>query len=101
MRNLYEALPEALRGRWVETAQDLAAQAHRLVDAGDVILVKGSSPLHLERAIRSLLQDPGQADRLVVRPEDVRRDSIPSGTGREREVPGMSSGTSGGSNRGR
>ena len=42
MRALYEALPEGKRGRWVETAEELAAEAHRLIDAGDVVLVKGS-----------------------------------------------------------
>jgi UDP-N-acetylmuramoyl-tripeptide--D-alanyl-D-alanine ligase len=87
--------------RCFDSPQDAVDFLRDIIGRDDVILVKGSSPLHLERAIRSLLQDPGQADRLVVRPEDVRRDSIPSGTGREREVPGMSSGTSGGSNRGR
>ncbi|KNG95142.1 UDP-N-acetylmuramoyl-tripeptide--D-alanyl-D-alanine ligase [Pseudaestuariivita atlantica] len=42
MRALYDALPEAVRGRWAETAPDLAAKAHTLIDAGDVVLVKGS-----------------------------------------------------------
>ena len=42
MRALWEALPDHKRGEWVEKATDLAAIAHRLVDAGDVILVKGS-----------------------------------------------------------
>jgi len=42
MRALYDALPERRRGRWVNEAEELAAQAARLIDAGDVILVKGS-----------------------------------------------------------
>ncbi len=42
MRGLYDALPEEKRGVWEESASDLAAQATRLVDAGDVVLVKGS-----------------------------------------------------------
>lgn len=42
MRGLWLALPEHKRGEWVSNAQELAAMAHRLVDAGDVILVKGS-----------------------------------------------------------
>jgi UDP-N-acetylmuramoyl-tripeptide--D-alanyl-D-alanine ligase len=42
MNNLFQVLPEQKRGRWVETAAALAAEAHHLVDAGDVILVKGS-----------------------------------------------------------
>ena len=42
MRALYDALPEGQRGIWAETATDLAAQTTTLVDAGDVVLVKGS-----------------------------------------------------------
>jgi len=42
MRSLYEVLPETKRGRWVETAEELAAKAHTLVHAGDIVLVKGS-----------------------------------------------------------
>ena len=42
MRALYEALPDDRRGHWTETAEDLAARPARLVDAGDVVLVKGS-----------------------------------------------------------
>ncbi len=42
MRTLFDALPPALRGRWVETAAELAPEIRRLVDAGDVVLVKGS-----------------------------------------------------------
>ena len=42
MRALYEALPEAKRGRWTETAEEMAARAKELIDPGDVVLVKGS-----------------------------------------------------------
>ena len=42
MRGLWVALPEHIRGEWFSTAPALAKIAHRLVDAGDVILVKGS-----------------------------------------------------------
>jgi UDP-N-acetylmuramoyl-tripeptide--D-alanyl-D-alanine ligase len=42
MRTLHEALPAKRRGRWVATAEELAKDAHRLIDAGDVVLVKGS-----------------------------------------------------------
>jgi UDP-N-acetylmuramoyl-tripeptide--D-alanyl-D-alanine ligase len=42
MRALYAALPEEKRGQSVDTAQELSEQAHRLIDAGDVVLVKGS-----------------------------------------------------------
>ncbi len=42
MAHLWDALPEDRRGRRCDRAEDLAADVHRLVDAGDVILVKGS-----------------------------------------------------------
>lgn len=42
MRALYEALPAPQRGHHVDSAQDLASKIAQLVDAGDVVLVKGS-----------------------------------------------------------
>ena len=42
MRALHAALPRQQRGEWVETAPELAPRARHLVDAGDVLLVKGS-----------------------------------------------------------
>jgi UDP-N-acetylmuramoyl-tripeptide--D-alanyl-D-alanine ligase len=42
MRALHAALPEQQRGQWCESAEELAAGAHGLIDAGDVLLVKGS-----------------------------------------------------------
>lgn len=42
MRHLWEALPAAKRGESFDSAAALAARANRLVDAGDIVLVKGS-----------------------------------------------------------
>ncbi|MEL6643987.1 MAG: UDP-N-acetylmuramoyl-tripeptide--D-alanyl-D-alanine ligase [Pseudomonadota bacterium] len=42
MAALWDALPEAKRGRKADVAQDLLPKAHTLIDAGDVVLVKGS-----------------------------------------------------------
>ena len=42
MRVLWEALPEGRRGEWAATAAEFAHRAPHLVDAGDVVLVKGS-----------------------------------------------------------
>jgi UDP-N-acetylmuramoyl-tripeptide--D-alanyl-D-alanine ligase len=42
MRALHQALPAAQRGEWFETAEAMAARAGRLVDAGDIAMVKGS-----------------------------------------------------------
>ncbi|MFV2002560.1 MAG: UDP-N-acetylmuramoyl-tripeptide--D-alanyl-D-alanine ligase, partial [Paracoccaceae bacterium] len=42
MQHLWKALPASRRGRWHADAAAMAAQAHHLVDAGDVIMLKGS-----------------------------------------------------------
>jgi UDP-N-acetylmuramoyl-tripeptide--D-alanyl-D-alanine ligase len=42
MRALYEALPRAKRGHWFENSVEMAAEAGRTLDAGDVAMVKGS-----------------------------------------------------------
>ncbi|MFQ5437927.1 MAG: UDP-N-acetylmuramoyl-tripeptide--D-alanyl-D-alanine ligase [Paracoccaceae bacterium] len=42
MKNLIEALPAEKRGEWHATAETLGARVHHLLDAGDVVLVKGS-----------------------------------------------------------
>ena len=42
MRALHAALPAAQRGEWFEDAEAMAARAGRLVDAGDIAMVKGS-----------------------------------------------------------
>ena len=42
MRALFEALPPAQRGEWFPDAGAMAARAGRLLDAGDIAMVKGS-----------------------------------------------------------
>ena len=42
MKALHEALPRAQRGEWVPAASDLVPRARVLIDAGDILLVKGS-----------------------------------------------------------
>lgn len=54
MRALYAALPEGRRGDWAETAEDLAAHPARLVDAGDVVLVKGSKGSRIARVVDAI-----------------------------------------------
>lgn len=54
MRALFEALPEDQRGDWVETAPELAERAHSLVDAGDVVLVKGSKGSRVSLVVDAL-----------------------------------------------
>ena len=54
MRALYSALPEEKRGRWVPNAEELAKQAHTLVDAGDIVLVKGSKGSKVSLVVEAL-----------------------------------------------
>ena len=64
MRALWQALPEHKRGRACDTAKDMAARVRHELDAGDVVLVKGSLSTGLVavvQAIRKLDQEmPGR-----------------------------------------
>jgi UDP-N-acetylmuramoyl-tripeptide--D-alanyl-D-alanine ligase len=60
MRGLYDALPRPQRGEWVETAADLAPRARSLVDAGDILLVKGSKGIKVSLIV-DVLRKMGQA----------------------------------------
>ena len=42
MKHLYDVLPDAQKGEWAAEAAEMVHQIRRLIDAGDVILVKGS-----------------------------------------------------------
>ncbi|MEO1536377.1 MAG: UDP-N-acetylmuramoyl-tripeptide--D-alanyl-D-alanine ligase [Pseudomonadota bacterium] len=54
MKALYDALPVEKRGRWVEKAETLAGIAHKLIDAGDVVLVKGSKGSRVSLVVDAL-----------------------------------------------
>ncbi|PRY79032.1 UDP-N-acetylmuramoyl-tripeptide--D-alanyl-D-alanine ligase [Yoonia maritima] len=43
MYHLWRALPQHQRGQWAESPADLVPQVSRMLDAGDVVLVKGSA----------------------------------------------------------
>lgn len=63
MGALHAALPLEKRGKCCETAQELADQAHQLLDAGDVVMVKGSNGSKIStvaRAIQKLSRDDTQ-----------------------------------------
>jgi UDP-N-acetylmuramoyl-tripeptide--D-alanyl-D-alanine ligase len=64
MRALWDILPRDRRGDWAETAGELAARAHLLADAGDVILVKGSKGSKVSLVVDALrkLRHPGAPD---------------------------------------
>ncbi|HKK97621.1 MAG TPA: cyanophycin synthetase, partial [Marivita sp.] len=61
MRNLHDALPEAQRGVWCATAAEMAEALPRRLDAGDVVLVKGSLSMGLARVVDAI-RDMGEGD---------------------------------------
>lgn len=54
MRHLHEALPEHQRGMWSETSDEMAAHLPRHLDAGDVVMVKGSLSMGLARVVDAI-----------------------------------------------
>lgn len=54
MKRLHDALPQARRGLWRETAAELAAEAAQLVAPGDVVMVKGSNGSKASLVARAL-----------------------------------------------
>ncbi len=42
MKGLWDVLPVEQRGQWFKTAEEMASQVATMVDAGDILLVKGS-----------------------------------------------------------
>ncbi|WP_212523592.1 UDP-N-acetylmuramoyl-tripeptide--D-alanyl-D-alanine ligase [Actibacterium sp. MT2.3-13A] len=54
MRAAYDALPPRQRGQWHETAEALARRIGSLVDAGDVVLVKGSKGSRVSLVVDAL-----------------------------------------------
>jgi UDP-N-acetylmuramoyl-tripeptide--D-alanyl-D-alanine ligase len=54
MRALYEALPARQRGHWVSSAAELAVHARSLINAGDVVLVKGSKGVKVSLVVEAL-----------------------------------------------
>ncbi|MFT7058429.1 MAG: UDP-N-acetylmuramoyl-tripeptide--D-alanyl-D-alanine ligase [Pseudorhodobacter sp.] len=64
MKALHDALPKSKRGHWVETADELLPRAHSLVDAGDIVLVKGSKGIKVSLLVDALrkLGQPNPTD---------------------------------------
>ena len=62
MKALWQALPEVQRGELAKSAEDLAERAHRLIDAGDVVLVKGSKGSRVSLVVDAL-RKRGRAQR--------------------------------------
>lgn len=60
MKALHAALPRQQRGEWVETAAELAPRVRSLIDAGDILLVKGSKGIKVSLVV-DVLRKMGQA----------------------------------------
>lgn len=61
MKALHQALPRGQRGEWADSASDFAPHARHLIDAGDVVLIKGSKGSKVSLvvdALRKLSQGP-------------------------------------------
>ena len=54
MRALHDALPGEKRGSWAESSAALAADIADLVDAGDVVMVKGSLGARMAEIVRAI-----------------------------------------------
>ena len=54
MKALWDALPQPRRGEWRATAQELAEDVHRMVGAGDVVLIKGSKGSRVSLVVDAL-----------------------------------------------
>ncbi|WP_225027867.1 UDP-N-acetylmuramoyl-tripeptide--D-alanyl-D-alanine ligase [Xinfangfangia pollutisoli] len=54
MRALHDILPRRQQGLWVATAPELAARVRGLIDAGDVVLVKGSKGSKVSLVVEAL-----------------------------------------------
>jgi UDP-N-acetylmuramoyl-tripeptide--D-alanyl-D-alanine ligase len=52
-----------------DSAEEAADALSRMVNRGDVILVKGSQSMRMERVVKALMDAPAQAEKLLVRQE--------------------------------
>lgn len=54
MKALWQDLPRRQRGEWLQTAPELVARVRSLIDAGDIVLVKGSKSIKVSLVVDAL-----------------------------------------------
>lgn len=54
MNRLWLQLPLEKRGEWADSATKMAKRVHRLIDAGDVLLVKGSKGSKVSKVVNAI-----------------------------------------------
>ncbi len=54
----------------LDSGTDVAAQMPALVEAGDIVLVKGSQSMRMEKVVKALMANPDDAKRLLVRQDE-------------------------------
>ncbi len=54
----------------LDSGTDVAAQMPALVEAGDIVLVKGSQSMRMEKVVKALMANPADAKRLLVRQDE-------------------------------
>ncbi|MDO5658662.1 MAG: UDP-N-acetylmuramoyl-tripeptide--D-alanyl-D-alanine ligase [Paracoccus sp. (in: a-proteobacteria)] len=60
MRNLHDALPEAQRGLWAESADGLIARISELAQPGDIVFFKGSKSSRVASIVQALREIDAQ-----------------------------------------
>jgi len=65
-------LPDAKRGHWFETSAEMASTVGRDLDAGDVVLAKGSLSMGLARVVDAVrkLGHTAKKDAMTAREKD-------------------------------
>lgn len=59
MRHLYDALPVAKRGKWAETSAGIEQALLETVQAGDMVMIKGSNGSRMAPLVAALLRHNG------------------------------------------